>query len=296
MTGLFGFPDSREGSRLAAEGASHWGMSFVTSSHSVRDEDDREAVLLDGETSRLGIGWRHGFGDRLELGIEIPYVLHESGSLDSFIGRWHGIFGLPEGIRNERPVDRLLFRYEANGEQLLLDRNASGLGDVRLLGGWQLADSASGSSALRVGLKVPTGGSNDLLGSGGWDLSLAFAADNASLGGIDALSGFYRVSATWLGPHDVASLPDNHRIVGQLSAGLGYDLTPGITLAVQALLRTAVYDSTISPLGDVAAALTMGVRFRLPGNYVLSGSVGEDIHPGSMPDVTFGLSLQRWSR
>jgi hypothetical protein len=295
MSGLFGFPDSREGSRLPARGEHRWDLFLATSSHSIRDASGRESIVLDGETNRLGITVRRGFTDRLELGIEIPWVLHESGNLDSFIDRWHGIFGLPHGVRDERPADLLLFRYEDNGRQFIVNRNLNGVGDVRLLGGWQLANSVSGSSALRFTVKLPTGDSGDLLGSGGWDLGVGLAADQAGLGGMEALSGFYRLGATWLGAHDI-DLPRNRKVVGQLSAGLGYALTPGTTLAVQALVRTPVYDSRISPLGDVAATLTTGIRFRFSRDYILSLAVGEDIHPGSMPDVTFALSLQHGSR
>jgi len=294
MSGLFGFPDSREGSRLPGDGEDRWDIFLASSSHSVRDDESGEAILLDGETHRLGITWRHGFGKNFELGIEVPWVMHESGNLDSFIDRWHGIFGLPDGIRDVRPPDRLLFRYEANGGEFLLNRNVNGLGDVRLLGGWQLGDAVSGRSALRLSLKLPTGDSDELLGSGGWDLSLGFAADYAALGGVESLSGFYRVSATWLGTHDMG--PPNNSVVGQVSAGLAYDFIASTTLAIQALVRTPVYDSRISPLGDVGAALTMGLSFRLPRDYILSLGVGEDIHPGSMPDVTFTLSLRRRSQ
>jgi hypothetical protein len=289
MSGLFGFPDSREGSKLPGHGENRWDIFLATSSHSVRDDDSGESILLDGETNRLGITWRHGFGGNFELGIEVPWVMHESGNLDSFIDRWHGIFGLPDGIRDERPADRLLFRYEADGNEFLLNRNVNGLGDVRLLGGWQLANSASASSALRLSLKLPTGDSGDLLGSGGWDLSLGFAADQTGLASVESLSGFYRVSATWLGTHDLR--PPGNSVVGQLSAGVGYDLTANTTLGVQALVRTPVYDSRVSPLGDVAAALTIGVSFRLTRDYTVTLGVSEDVHPGSMPDVTFTVSV-----
>ncbi|MGH8166535.1 MAG: hypothetical protein ACREQ1_04810, partial [Woeseiaceae bacterium] len=37
LTGLFGFPDSTEGSRLEDSGKSSWGINLVTSSHSSMD-------------------------------------------------------------------------------------------------------------------------------------------------------------------------------------------------------------------------------------------------------------------
>jgi Protein of unknown function (DUF3187) len=292
LSGLFGFPDSREGSRLEAKGDSRWELSVTASSHSTRDSDGAESLLFDGETTRIGVSWRRGITEKLELGIEIPWVLHESGNFDSFIDRWHDVFGLPDGIRDERPNDRLLFRYGDGARLLTMQQNVNGPGDVRLLGGWQLAGGTKGSSALRFSVKLPTGDSASLLGSGGADVSLGLAGDRSGLMGAERLAGFYRVNATWLGAHDVG-VRRNETLVGQVSGGINYALTPHASLALQALLRSPVYESDVSPLGDLAASVTMGVRFRLPRGYSLALAVGEDIHPHSMPDVTFSMQLQR---
>jgi hypothetical protein len=292
FTGLYGFPDSREGGNLAGAGDDVWEFHVAASSHSTRDDTDGESVLFDGETRRVGFRYRRGVSDRLELGIDIPWVAHESGGLDGFIDRWHSIFGLPDGIRPERPGDQLLFHYEDDSEQFRFTRNVNGPGDVRLLGGWRLGQSARSSTALRFGVKLPTGDGDSLLGSGSIDASLGIAGDGRRGMGFGRMSGFYRASVTWLGAPDFDSVPVR-RIVGQVSTGLGYDLTARSTLGVQLLVRSPVYDSAVSPLDDVAASLTAGVRFRLSQEYALTLAVGEDIHPGSMPDVTFVLSLRR---
>lgn len=292
LTGLFGFPDSREGSRLALRGEDAWEFHVSASSHSTRDAEDGESILFDGETRRLGLSYRRGVSGRLELGIEVPWVAHESGGLDGFIDRWHDLFGLPEGVREERPRDELLFHYASHEREFRFSRNAQGVGDVRLLGGWRLRHAERSSSALRFSVKLPTGDSDTLLGSGGTDVSLGFAGDGRQLIGVERLSGFYRTSATWLGTPDFDSRP-LRPFVAQVSAGLGYALTARSTLAAQVLVRSPVYDSAVSPLGDTAAALTVGVRFRLPNEYSLTLAVGEDLHAGSMPDVTFAVSLQK---
>src|SRR5690606_14842947 len=130
------------------------------------------------------------------------------------------------------------------------------------------------------------------LGSGSADVSLGLAGDRSRLMGTERLAGFYRVHATWLGAHKI-SVRRNHVVVGQVSGGMSYALTPRSSLTLQALLRSPVYDSDVSPLRDFAASVTMGVRFRLPHDYSLALAVGEDIHPHSMPDVTFSMQLQR---
>ncbi|HEX6260753.1 MAG TPA: DUF3187 family protein [Woeseiaceae bacterium] len=291
FAGVFGFPDSREGSQLESPGDDSWEFYSAVSSHSTRDTDGAESTLLDGETTRLAVTYRRGISKRMELGLEIPWVFHESGSLDALIDRWHGIFGLSQAIRDELPRDQLQFVYEDNGRIFNMNRNAHGWGDLRFLVGWQLSESANGSSALRASLKLPTGDSDRMLGSGNADFSLGLAGDTVRLMGIERLSGFYRSSAIWLGSPDLFS-DRSKRVVGQLSAGLGYDVTARTAIGLQALLRSPVYDTDVSPLGDTAASVTIGLRFRLSQKYLLSLAVGEEIQAGSVPDVTFVLSLQ----
>ena len=292
LTGLFGFPDSTEGSRLDDSGKSSWGINLVTSSHSSMDVHGGESILLDGETSRFALSFRRGVGERLELGIEIPYLFHETGNLDSLIDSWHDFFGLPDGIRDERANDQLLFSYADGNDQFLMSRNASGLGDVRLIAGWEIAARESTSTALRFGIKLPTGDSDHLLGSGSLDVSIGIAGDAAGLLGLANLDGFYRVNAIYLGRPDILSSRTNS-VVGQVSAGLSYAVGRRTTIGLQTLVRSPVYDSRVKSLGDVAASLTAGVSVRLSPTYRVSLAVVEDMHVESLPDVTFALSLEK---
>lgn len=291
LAGLYGLPDSREGGRTIEAGRRHVALTLMTSSHAVRNERGESSLLFDGETSRLALTWRQGMSTRLELGVDVPYVLHESGNLDSLIEDWHAFFGLPDGIRDELPEDRLLFHYRsAGGDALLLDRNAHGLGDIRLTAGLGLEATAVTHTALRLGLKLPTGDSERLLGSGGADVSIALARDRLAPAGISSLSSFWRIGATYTGSPDIP-VPRARRLVGQLTAGIGWRPHAAVELVTQARLRSRVYDSPLSPPGDVAAALTFGANIRLSRHYDLSVAVTEDVHVGSLPDVTFAVGL-----
>ena len=116
LTGIFGFPDSTEGALLLEEGTDAWSMLLLTASHSIADQTAAEALILDGETTRLELSYRRAVSERLELGLELPYLWHESGSLDSVIDDWHGFFGFPDGARASRPRDVLEFFYrDASG-------------------------------------------------------------------------------------------------------------------------------------------------------------------------------------
>lgn len=292
LTGIFGFQDSTEAGRLVPRDASEWDLTTITSSHSTEDRPAGESLLLDGETTRLELVVRYGLTDRLELGIELPYVWHESGGLDAVIEGWHDLFGLPNGSRDKRERDLLEFRYDAgDSTPVVLQNSSNGPGDVRLIAGWRLADSPTSATALRLGLKLPTGDSERLLGSGGTDVSLGIASDRRALWDVAGLSGFYGLSVSYLGD---TGLPfDSHRhLVGRMSAGIGWFAFERLELRAQTTLRSAVYDSETDALGRAAAMLTFGAHIHLAPRMRLTLAVAEDIRVGSAPDVSFQLALR----
>lgn len=290
LTGLFGWPTSTEGAHLLPASERAWRIHASVSSHSVFETGDDEFVVFDGETSRLWLDYRVGLSDRLEAGILVPWVWHESGSLDSLIDDWHRFFGLPRGNRDMSPEDRLLFEYSAKGESLNFEHNRNGPGDARLIAGWQLREDPDRRVALRASLKLPTGDHHDLLGSGAIDVSLGLAVDHSSLWNIDALSGFYRGNALYLGTPAVLG-GRSRRLAGQLAAGLDYQWTDTVAITAQTTIRSAVIDADVSAVGSWSMSLTAGVRFRLPGDWRLTLGFAEDVKVESAPDVTFLTSV-----
>ncbi len=291
FTGIFGMPDSTEGANLLGRGEQRWDTFVQTASHSIIETSPGEAILLDGETTRFELGYRIGLSDRLEVGIEIPYLWHESGGLDTLIDSWHDAFGFPGRFREVRPQDVLQFTYiETQGTTLDLSNNANGLGDVRVIAGWRLGSREDSRHALRFGVKLPTGDGATLLGSGGTDVSVGLAGDFDNAFGQPSLTGFYRLSAVRIGEPDL--LPDRYReLVGQASFGMGWNVSSLVELRAQATVRTAAYDSAIETLGETAATLTVGGSLRFSEQWRLSIAVAEDIKVNSAPDVAFQLGL-----
>ena len=168
---------------------------------------------------------------------------------------------------------------------------ASGISDIRMLAGWQLSGSERHSTALRFSIKFPTGDSDELLGSGGTDISLGLAGDVVGLWGNEKLTGSYRFNATYLGEPD--RLADRYKnLVGQLSLGLGYQLHQKVDLRIRSRIRSAVYDSEIDSLGGESLSLTFGADIHLSDRFRLVLSVGEDMKVGTVPDVSFQISVR----
>ena len=292
FSGLFGIPDSTEGSVLLESGSSAWSLMVMTASHSISDTVDGESIILDGETSRVEFVYRRGLGRKFEVGIELPYMFHDSGGLDQAIDTWHDVFGFPGGFREARPDDLLEFRYvDQTGTRLDFDTDVDGVGDARLFAGWQFRSEPSHTMALRLGAKLPTGDSDDLLGSGGVDVNIGLAGDIAAWFDVERLSAYYRVNAVYIGEPDL--LADRYNdIVGHLAMGVGWQATDRIELRVQTALRTALYDSDIEVLGEESITLTFGGNVRLTEKSALSIAVSEDIKVNSAPDVAFQLTFR----
>jgi hypothetical protein len=292
LTGIFGIPDSTEGAQLLQRGVSAWEFSITHASHSINDVRPGEALYLDGETSRIEFRYRIGLSDRLEIGVEIPYVQHQRGNLDAVIDSFHDFFGMPEGHRPDRAHDVLDFRYaDATGLLISMRQGASGIGDVRLFGGWRLQTSDRHQLALRFGAKFASGDSSQLQGSGGTDLSIGLAGDVNGLFGVERLGGFYRLHAIHMGEPDL--LADRYRSwTSFFSAGFGYRASDRVELMLQGASRAPIYDSAVRNLGESATTITFGGNVRLNDRFRLSLGISEDVDVSSAPDVAFQIALR----
>jgi len=292
LTGYFGIPDSTEGSNILVQGAGQWSTLLMAASHSISDARSVESIILDGETTRLELGYRRGIGPGLELGVELPYVWHESGGFDSFIDNWHGWLGFPGGFRDNRAKGQLEFQY-TDGVAKPVDyrKNENGIADVRLFAGCRFRDDPKHAMAVRFGVKFPTGDSGRLLGSGGTDLSLGLAGDLARFLAISGPSAYYRASVISIGEPDLLVERSND-FVGHLGLGAGYTIAENFELLLQGAVRSPLYESAIDNLGEPAVTLTFGGNFRVFSNFQVGIGLSEDLSVQSAPDVAFQLSIK----
>ncbi|MDT8440035.1 MAG: DUF3187 family protein [Desulfuromonadales bacterium] len=253
---------------------------------------DGEALRFDGESYVTVLGLRRGIGERLQIGIDLPWVRHSSGFLDSFIDSWHDLFGLPDGDRNRLPKDQLVYGYAGGGkDDFLLDNGDGGFGDLRLHLAWQTHASEQLAASLYGSLKAPTGDADDLTGSGAWDISLALSVQRdfaLARGGAAVWGG---IGATWLGDGDLlARQAEDWAVNGWL--GAGWSPLERLALKLQIDSHSALYDSKLRELGDAALMLTVGGSLALTDATTLDIGVGEDLQVNASPDVVMQLTLR----
>ncbi len=251
------------------------------------DDADRltERLVIDAESQVLSLSLRRRVGERFEFGVDVPYVRHSEGFLDSVIYNFHNLVGLPNSNR-DGPDDQYRLFFEKEGT-LLFDTSTptSGLGDIQLSAAMKL-----GKATLRAGIKAPTGDPDKLTGSGATDLSLGIYGGSVTrffdrdLG----YSGFVGVLA--LGDGEVmAELQRSAVPYG--GASLRWQATKRLALATQLYVQGPYFDINLDELGGTTFQLAFGADIRLQRT-LLRFAIVEDIAAGAAPDFALHLSFR----
>lgn len=288
---IFGLP-ALGPARVVPRQVTEIGISLAVANNFSFGETSNETANLDGETWRTTLLARRGFAHGIELGIELPSVRHGGGSLDSFVENWHELFGLPQNNRDVAPADRLEYHYERNGVVTLdLTEPVSGVGDLRLTAAYQLVAPFPGDLALRASVKLPTGDSAKLLGSGGTDLAVWLSAGCGAH--CQGRWGWYGGGGLmFIDQGEVLAAQQNH-LVGFGSGGLAYRLAPAATLKVQFDGHTDFFRQTELPqIGAASIQVVMGGTVLLSERYALDLSVSEELVHNTASDVVLQAVLR----
>lgn len=282
---------------LLEPGRTELGLNSVLSNNYTKNDSAREAIILDGETTRFTLRVRHGLSPRFEVGLKIPYITQSGGFLDGSIESYHSIFGFPQGGRDLAPRNRLLYYYRRDGvDRVRVDASGSGVGDLALTGAWQLYQSGGNDKealALNASLKLPTGDSDQLRGSGGTDIALWLTGGAEGKFEYGKWTTYGAAGMLYLAEGKV--LTDQQKNwAGFGSLGVGWQTPlPWLALKVQADAHTPFYrDSELREIGANSVQLIAGGTLYFSGKTSLDIGVGEDLAVGTAPDVSFYLTLR----
>jgi len=292
---IFGLPSIGDPSVVPAR-KSDMRLIVDLANNFIEDQSPRESITLDGESTRISLDARYGISKNFEVGVVIPYLTVGGGFTDGFIDWYHNTFGFAAGGRDQAPTNRLLYQYQKDGQVLLkVDESSHGIGDIQLMGGLQLYQSAvkpSRAISLRTSLKLPTGDSDQLHGSGSTDLSLWITAGDEWRPDIGPIALFGAGGVMGMTDGDV--LKDQQRNwVGFAVLGLGWSPARWIAFKIQANGHTSFYkDSELEELNGNSVQLTIGGTLAFSKNISLDLGVTEDLILRASPDVVFHLALR----
>jgi hypothetical protein len=290
---IYGLPPL-QGAVLAERGSTDYGFTFTVVNNAEVKDTDTESIRLDGETYFADFRLRRRVHERLELGVDIPFVRHSNGVLDDAIFDWHDLWSMSNSKRNG-PGNVLNYSYLNNGSvEQEISSSSSGIGDVQLSAAVPLSadgGDSSGHVTMRFSVKVPTGDSADLHGSGAVDAALGlYAQDSGTLLGKDfAYLGFAGVLA--LGDGDILTEQQRSAVpFGGVAATWHATEQFGITGQLQA--QGAYIDSDLDELGGSSIQLAVGGIYRLPRHGVsLRFALVEDVISDATPDFAVHLAV-----
>ena len=260
-------------------------------------------VTEDFETARTQLNYSRGIGGGWELGIRPTFIVRDGGLLDGPISFYHRLLGL-SGNGQDNPTGRdnlprgrdILFFQDANG--VGVNQGAAfGFGDTELEARRQLS-TGTFASAFRLGVKIPTGSGNRVLGSGGFDAGLGFDA-RREFGSRLALFG--DVGAFIYGG---SKLPNAARSGAQ--AGLGLELRAGnrdsFLAQIDAQRRTVATGNSFADRTPVIASVGYKHRYGSNRTGFVSFSENGDFTNYNAPflgnigpDLTLSIGME-WRR
>lgn len=291
---IYGLPKAEAGF-ITSKGQLDAAFLYYVSNNAYSDDPGNgETMIWDGETAQYIVKLRYGLFERLEIGMDLPYVQHSGGYLDSIIRNFHSMFGFPNDRQEEFEKNQINYNVSdsTTGESYSMDSSQHGLGDIRFTAAVPVfAPNPENRRhlAVRSQLKLPTGDSEYLLGSGATDVSLGLTySDFASL-------DFMRVAIhanlgmLYMGDSDV--LPSKHEnYAGYGGLGLGWLPWEWIEFKIQMDVHSAMYDSELVQLGH-SLQLLAGGTLHLYGNTYLDLGISEQLSTDATPDYGMYLIL-----
>ncbi len=266
---------------------SEFGIATAVGNHYVLSGNGHEELLIDGETWRLNLLYRHRFGGGWTVSAGVPWYRHSGGFLDDAVDAWHGFVNLPDGNRNLRGEDELRYLYKAGGRRrYLFEHTGHGVGDVRV--GLSRTFGEDGVFMLKAAIKFPTGDRGALTGSGATDVAVSLLRRHSrAIGGAPA-GIYWGAGVLWPGEAEVFSLRSEDRVVFGVF-GVGWQPLRRIGFKAQLDAHSNYFSSALDELGASAVQASAGGWWELDSGRTLTFAFSEDLIVKSAPD--FGIHI-----
>jgi Protein of unknown function (DUF3187) len=232
---------------------------------------------IDLEMVRAVVDLRYGLLQRLEVGVELPFLYTYGGILDEFIEDFERLLGVlccERAQQNAREVSYRVFR--GNRQILQGDANAAGIGDMAVKlkfrlwpeGTWQPALS------LRTAVKFPTGAKAQAFGSGEVDGGIGLLLQKT----FGRWTVYINSDITFPGD-GFASVAVQPFVSGLVA--LEYRLSQPLSLVAQFRGDSRPFYATIPVLDHHLYTVLLGFNWAIAPALVLQGGITEDVFDSS---------------
>ena len=285
LVSIYGLPLPAN-ARLPAAGDSYSRTTLNVTNTLNLAESGSSQLHVDTETTQFTWLYAYTFAPDWTLRLQAGIISHRAGFLDNWIDNYHQLLGLKEGMRPLIEQDQFRIYVSDNGNTLIyLQTSQSGFGDFQIQIGTQLSKAEDSAASIWASLKLPTGNSAKLTGSGAIDFALWLSTQQQ----LSANTWLYAdIGGLTMGSSDV--LTPIHRSTAAFgNLGLVYNFNHWLQLKTQFDCHSAMYNTQLDFI-DTALQLTFGGSITLDTSNTMDIAVSEDILSLSSPDVTFNLS------
>jgi hypothetical protein len=258
--------------------------------------DRSRSAFLDEETYRLDLAAAYPLGSTREIRLEVPLRARSGGFMDGLIETWHDLLGLPQDTRREHPRNKVQLEIADSAAQrplIDLTGSATGLGDVTVRFLQRVTGSSrSAALALVAGVKLPTGSSEELFGSGALDAGLGLAA---SLRLVPALWVHADLGVALLGDSPLADRGlEQSGTTSQALLALEWRPWTTTRFLTQLQSESTPLEAGLGNMDRRSLLLAWGVRQAVSGSVEAELALGEDLRVQTAPDFTVQTTL-RWT-
>ncbi|MGH7209749.1 MAG: DUF3187 family protein, partial [Nitrospiraceae bacterium] len=238
------------------------------------------------EQLRTGLYLRYGLLDRLEVGIEIPLLYRYRGFLGGAITATERATTGLSPARHALKGTGFAFNLSRDGHTLFAGGDGDlGLGDITLISKYQILSQSTQvpTVAVRFAVKVPSGDSSNVFGSGHADVGLGLAVERS----LDTRWILYG-NVNGIFPTGTVSGLTVQPAVSALAAA-EYLWSPAASFVAQFDYYSSPFHGTgTEVLDDGVTAGTVGFNYRLRKNLLwqVYGIENLDFITGSAADFT----------
>ena len=248
-------------------------------------------LRFDMELVRTALRYQYGLSDKIELGIEIPFLSNTAGFLDPFIQWYHKSFGFPNGGRELFPDNEFAFQLSQGCTTLFQYQETAFVpSDILIRGKIHLFESQSKTLNISFApvIKLPSG----------------LFTNGFSSGHVD-VGGQFLLSAHWKRFHSFTQLGgafiSGHKVIGNLTKkgfaqfGQSFELQllDAFSVIVQLTGNTSLFKGVdANDLTQIILDLNVGFAGRIPiksskiRSFFYQFSFAEDVM-GTGPSIDF---------
>jgi hypothetical protein len=257
--------------------------------------DGRYEIETDVETTVYSLEVNYGLLSWLTLGLRTQINHHGSGIMDPYIESFHRTVRSPNGGRETYPTNSIsVFMYDTStGKYVVNIRNSRpGIGDTVLKTHMRIfrTENKMFGIGAKLALKIPTGKSTSLMGSGSFDFGAGILLDFAPFRWVVLyFNTYYTLNGDYKGLDNV-KIPLSDR--WQVSGAVEFIITGKSSLIFQGTWFKSPWQSIyLDRINGTGIQGYAGFKYRISRNFTFQFYIMEDFNPWTTSDITFSFGF-----